>query len=321
MIIITLGDPLSINIELLAKCMNSLKDSNSKIVIIGSYWQWRYQNEELGLVPDEAFQIVKKWPIDVSGRVVFWDICPSNLEKKAEEMTEKERGQIAFRALEALKAFYLKGCAVITMPIDKAAIQTAGFLFPGQTEYCESLSSKHGIMILAGPRLKVGLVTNHLAINQISSHINQELIIDKIKLFDKSLKELFQVKNPKIAVTGLNPHCSDNGLFGNEEEKVIIPAIEKSRRLSITVTGPQPADSIFFKAYEGQYDGVLAMYHDQGLGPLKTVHFYDAANITGGLSFFRGSPDHGPARDLYLKDSARKDSLQELIRHVKRYLA
>ena len=146
-------------------------------------------------------------------------------------------------------------------------------------------------MILAGPKLRVGLATNHLALKDVPKALNQDLVRRKIELLKSSLAKILGLEFAKIGVCALNPHASDNGLFGDEEEKNIrachISSFEND------VTGPFPADTLFHFAYTGQYDGVLAMYHDQGLGPLKTVHFYDAVNITGGLKHLRVSPDHG----------------------------
>lgn len=322
MIYITLGDPYSINIEILAKCFDILGDLKSQTAIIGSYWHWQHQLNELDYCLSFPMKVVKTLNAQASlhHNLIFWDIGDKKLEKPADQMTDFERGLLAYKALKTLQGLPLAHSALITLPIDKAAANASGFSFPGQTEYCESLDQNSGIMILAGPKLRVGLVTNHEALRDVSDSINGNLIFDKLQLFNTSLKSIFNKSHPKIAVTGLNPHCSDNGMFGHEEKEVLEPAITKARMVGINVTGPLPADSVFYNAYNGEFDGVLAMFHDQGLGPLKTVHFFDAVNITGGLSFFRGSPDHGPAQNLYLRKSARADSLRELIGYVKEYL-
>ena len=202
-------------------------------------------------------------------------------------MSEFRRGELSVKALELLKEIPDEtNFSVLTCPIDKKACVEAGYKYPGQTEYFTDIWQGESIMILAGPKLRVGLATNHLALNDVSANLSTDLIEKKIELLQSTLSKVLGLKSPKIGVCGLNPHASDGGLFGNEEESVIGPAIEK---FSADVTGPFPADTLFHFAYNGQYDGVLAMYHDQGLGPLKTVHFYDAVNITGGLKHLRVS--------------------------------
>ncbi|MCX6129993.1 MAG: 4-hydroxythreonine-4-phosphate dehydrogenase PdxA, partial [Proteobacteria bacterium] len=238
------------------------------------------------------------------------------------QLSELERGQIAVTALESLsrKDLKLKDLAVLTSPIDKHSCALAGFKFPGQTEYFEKIWAKDGLMILAGPRLRVGLATNHLALRDVSAALSLNLIVQKLRLFHDSLQTIFGIAKPRLAVAGLNPHCGDGGLFGDEDQKIIAPAVAVAREKGLDVKGPLPADTIFFRALSGDFDGVLAMYHDQGLGPLKTVHFYDAINVTGGLPHLRLSPDHGPAAELYGRSGARSDSFRAALLQVRQYL-
>jgi 4-hydroxythreonine-4-phosphate dehydrogenase len=150
--------------------------------------------------------------------------------------------------------------------------------------------------------------------------LTEDLLERKCRLLLNSLQRVFNIEHPKIAVAGLNPHCGDGGLFGNEDQLVIAPVVKKLRAEGFDVEGPLPADTIFFRAYSGEFAAVLAMYHDQGLGPLKSLHFYDAVNVTGGLPHLRISPDHGPAADLYGRSIARSDSFRQALQRALTYL-
>lgn len=212
-----------------------------------------------------------------------------------------ESGAAALAALTAATAQLADGKlkSLVTGPISKQAFADAGLDYPGQTEFiAEKTGCTQFAMMLGGPKLKVALVTTHLAVRDIADAITQEGISGKIAVCDAFLKDHMGVAKPKIAVTALNPHCGDNGKFGDEEARVIAPAITAAQATGINAIGPLSADTVFKNAFEGQYDMVLAMYHDQGLGPLKLVHFNDAINITMGLPRVRCSPDHGPAFDI-----------------------
>jgi 4-hydroxythreonine-4-phosphate dehydrogenase len=162
-----------------------------------------------------------------------------------------------------------------------------------------------------------------LPLKEVVPRLSTELIETKICLFAKSLKEDFNIKSPRIAVCGVNPHAGDNGLFGDEDRRLILPVVKKLQAKwqgQVTLQGPMPADTVFHFAFQGQYDGVLAMYHDQGLGPLKIVHFDTAVNLSGGLPHLRVSPDHGPAADLYLSQKASPKSWQSCYAVACQYL-
>jgi 4-hydroxythreonine-4-phosphate dehydrogenase len=190
----------------------------------------------------------------------------------------------------------------------------AGFDVPGHTEYIQRLTGSPDVgMILATDTLKVGLVTIHLALSSIFTHITKDNVLHRIVMLHNSLKRDFGIPSPKIAVLGLNPHAGDGGVLGKEESTVIWPAIQESHVFGINATGPFPADGFFGnKTYEA-YDAVLAMYHDQGLIPFKTIAFHDGVNVTSGLPIIRTSPDHGTAFAIAGKGVASPDSFQSAI--------
>ena len=326
MLVMTLGDPYGIAIELTAKIL-AANDYAQRwpIVLVGSHWQWHDQCRRLKL-PELPHQLIKAPSAISAPGVYFADVGASSAAFAAESLSAEVRGSLSVLSLNWLR--YLNAqerslLAVVTGPIDKHAAVTAGFSYPGQTEFFTDLWGAPAIMILAGPRLRVGLVTNHLPLCQVAQTLSQDLIVSKLTLLVKSLQELIGIPKPKIGVCGLNPHASDHGLFGQEEAQIIEPALVKARAILGTQTeiiGPLPADTAFYRGYRQEFDAVLAMYHDQGLGPLKTVHFDNAINISGGLPHFRASPDHGPARDLFLTGGASKASMEHAIASAIAYL-
>lgn len=322
MLIVTLGDPYSANIELLLRVGVSTA-SQWPVVLIGSEWQWRDQIRRLGL-PLPAYRRVSSPAAARVGELSFLDVGSEADQLPAEHLSPEKRGALSVRSLSAVpKDVHGQRLAVVTGPIDKHACHMAGFEHPGQTEFFESLWESQAVMTLAGPRLRVGLVTNHLALADVPGALSRPLIETKLSLFIQTLQQAFSIKTPRIAVAGLNPHAGDHGLFGRQEIDLIAPVVatvEKSHA-NAKVLGPLPADTVFYRAYHGQYDGVLAMYHDQGLGPLKTVHFDDAINLSGGLKHLRVSPDHGPAADLFLQKKASILSMEAAIQAAAKYLS
>ena len=203
---------------------------------------------------------------------------------------------------------------LVTAPINKDNIQNEEFSFPGHTEYLQSRdSADESLMFLVSETLRVGVVTGHIPVSKIAESITTEKIIAKLKLMHSSLRDDFWIRKPKIAVLGLNPHASDNGLIGSEEHDVIIPAIEEARAHDVLAFGPYSADGFFANGTYLQFDAVLAMYHDQGLIPFKTIAFESGVNYTAGLSFVRTSPDHGTAYDIAGKNMASEVSFREAL--------
>lgn len=203
-----------------------------------------------------------------------------------------------------------KAAGIVTCPINKAAINAAGFHFPGHTELlAERCGVDKVVMMLAGEKLKVCLVTTHLPLRDIAAGLTQREIIETVRITDRALREHFAIHHPRLAVLALNPHAGEGGLFGDEEQQIITPAIHAVQAQGIAASGPHSADTLFHFAAQGHYDAVICMYHDQGLIPLKLLHFDDAVNVTLGLPIIRTSVDHGTAYDLVGTGQANTASL------------
>jgi 4-hydroxythreonine-4-phosphate dehydrogenase len=223
-------------------------------------------------------------------------------------------GKYAKLSLEAatLALFEKKIDVLVTAPINKHSMQEAGFNYPGHTEYLGDKLGGKPLMLLCANDLRVAVVTGHVPLKNISEKITIENVLEKINQLHASLVKDFGIRKPKIAVLGLNPHAGENGAIGDEEKKMIIPAIEKAKE-NMLVFGPYSADGFFGKNMQSQFDGVLAMYHDQGLIPFKTLAFGHGVNFTAGLDFVRTSPDHGTAYDIAGKQIADESSFREAL--------
>jgi 4-hydroxythreonine-4-phosphate dehydrogenase len=199
--------------------------------------------------------------------------------------------------------------ALATAPITKELLRRAGYPFVGQTELLAHLShTKRFAMMLAGGPLRVALVTIHTPLRNVAKLITTRKIVEVIGLSDQICRR-FGIQRPRIAVAGLNPHAGEGGLLGDEERRVIAPAVKRAARCGIMVSGPHSADTLFYRAAHGEFDAVVAMYHDQGLAPFKLIAFDNGVNLTLGLPFVRTSPDHGTAPDIAGKGIARPDGM------------
>jgi 4-hydroxythreonine-4-phosphate dehydrogenase len=199
--------------------------------------------------------------------------------------------------------------ALVTGPISKKLLREAGYRFEGHTELLAHIArTKRFAMMLVGGPLRVALATIHVPLAKVSGLLSTKRIAEVIELSDEACRRL-GIKGPRIGVAGLNPHAGEGGLLGNEEQRIIAPAIRRAARKKIDASGPWPADALFHKAYHGEFDAVVAMYHDQGLAPLKMIAFDTGVNLTLGLPFVRTSPDHGTAFDIAGKGIAKADSL------------
>ena len=202
---------------------------------------------------------------------------------------------------------------LVTAPINKYNIQSEEFKFPGHTDYLDKELEGDALMLMVHDDLRVGLLTDHVPVNEVAKHLNEKLISSKIKTIIQTLKQDFEIEKPKVAVLGLNPHSGDNGVIGQEEEKIIKPALKKLFESGNMVFGPFPADGFFGSAQYEKYDAVIATYHDQGLIPFKTLSFGNGVNYTAGLNKIRTSPDHGTAYEIAGKGVANHESFKEAV--------
>lgn len=215
-------------------------------------------------------------------------------------------------ASQALKDQKIHG--VVTAPLHKMNVQSEQFNHTGHTPFLKAFfEAKDVLMLMTAENLRVGLVTEHVAVKDIAAHITREAILSKLQILNESLRKDFGIDKPKIAVLGLNPHAGDEGLIGKEEIEIIKPAVKDAKQQNILVTGPFSADAFFARALYEKFDAVLAMYHDQGLVPFKSLSIGEGVNYTAGLKVVRTSPDHGTAFDIAGKNKADEASFREAL--------
>lgn len=235
-----------------------------------------------------------------------------NLEfGKNDEVVGKYAIKSFVAATKALKDSQID--VLVTAPINKYNIQSEDFKFPGHTDYLDKELSGSALMLMVHDKLRVGLLTDHIPVNEISNYLTEELLERKVGTIVKTLQQDFGISKPKVAILGLNPHSGDNGVIGDEEERVIKPAVKKMFDLGQLVFGPYASDSFFGSLQYEKYDAILAMYHDQGLIPFKTLSFGNGVNYTAGLNRIRTSPDHGTAFEIAGKGIAKHDSFKEAV--------
>lgn len=224
-------------------------------------------------------------------------------------------GSYAIKSFESATKALKEGKidVLVTAPINKYNIQSDAFAFPGHTDYLDKELNGKALMFMVHDELRVGLLTDHVPVNEVAQHLSEKLLTDKLETIINTLKQDFEIEKPKVAVLGLNPHSGDNGVIGNEEENIIKPTLKKLFEAGKMVFGPFPADGFFGSAQYEKYDAVLAMYHDQGLIPFKTISFGNGVNYTAGLDKIRTSPDHGTAYDIAGKGIANHESFKEAV--------
>lgn len=228
----------------------------------------------------------------------------------------KKAGEMAFLSLEKAVEDLKNGKidVLVTAPINKDNIQSEKFKFAGHTDYLASVfNTDNYLMLMVQQNLRIGVITGHIPLKKVAESISTELILQKIKVLNRSLEFDFGIRKPKIALLGLNPHASDNGLIGNEETDIIIPAIQMAQKKGMLIYGPFAADGFFASENYKNFDGILAMYHDQGLIPFKTLAFKDGVNFTAGLPIVRTSPAHGTAYEIAGKNEASPVSFRQAV--------
>ncbi len=224
-------------------------------------------------------------------------------------------GEAAFESLRAAVHDLKTGQIdlLLTAPINKFTIRSDQFPYPGHTEYLEAEFGAESMMLMISEVMRVGLVTSHIPLSRVSETITPELILRKLRIMNHSLKRDFMIRKPRIAVLGLNPHAGDEGVLGNEEQEVILPAVQQAKEEQLLAFGPFPADGFFGSGSFRKFDAVLAMYHDQGLVPFKSIVFDQGVNYTAGLDIIRTSPAHGTAFDIAGSDQASPDSFRNAL--------
>lgn len=283
-------------------------------IVYGSPKIMTYHRKALDL--PTAFTIVNSFEDVVDGRL---NVINCNAEEVKVEFgtPTAEAGKAAFEALERAVSDWRQGAfdVLVTAPIDKKTIQSDSFTFCGHTEYLEDRvgDGAKALMILVKDELRVALATGHESLSTVASTLTTDKLKEKIALFNRALKSDFGISAPRIAVLALNPHAGDDGLLGNEEENIITPAITDSRSEGILCYGPYSSDGFFGAASYTHFDGVLAMYHDQGLVPFKLLAMDEGVNCTAGLPIVRTSPDHGTAYDIVGKGVASEASFRHAI--------
>ncbi|MFQ5849050.1 MAG: 4-hydroxythreonine-4-phosphate dehydrogenase PdxA [Candidatus Binatia bacterium] len=245
-------------------------------------------------------------------------LCLTSLSPKQSRSghPSKACGEAAYCYIRAAVGLVLSRVAhaVATAPISKKVLHLAGYDYPGHTEMlAEMTKTKECRMMLLGRCLKVVLVTVHIPLAQVTREMSRKRIRITLELAHQALRKYFSIPRPRLAVAGLNPHAGEGGIFGLEEKRIILPAIEDARKQGIRAYGPLPADSLFYQAVRGQYDAVVCMYHDQGLAPLKLLHFSDGVSLVLGLPMIRTSVDHGTGYDIAGKNVADGSSMKEAI--------
>ncbi len=304
---ITQGDSNGIGYEVIIKALNGLAILDiCTPVIYGSSKILGFYKKQIPEVDSFTTNIIGKATEAHPKRVNIINCVPENFIADPGNETE-EGSKAALLSLEAAVKDLKEGNidVLVTAPFNKWSMSKEGFSFPGHTEYLTSeFGAEDSIMMMTSHDLKVGLVTNHLAISKIAPAINKEILKKKIELMLESLRRDFALDRPKIAVLSLNPHSGDNGLLGTEEQETIKPVVQEFFASGELVFGPFPADGFFASGYKKSFDAVLAMYHDQGLIPFKTLSLDQGVNYTAGLSVIRCSPDHGTAFDIAGKGKA-----------------
>jgi 4-hydroxythreonine-4-phosphate dehydrogenase len=293
MIGITLGDPGGVGIEVVLKV---LSDFERNFILFGSRKALEYYMKKLGLKIPKTVKIS-----DIKGNFYIGKVSKTN-------------GKIAYQSLiEAIKATKKGLCkAIVTAPLNKKALHLAGFRYPGHTEIlAENFSCRDFAMMMVSDEMKIVFLTTHIPLSSVPSMISKERIIEKTKFADKYLKLYWNLQKPSFGILALNPHASDNGLFGYEEEKIIKPAIKELQKQGFNVEGPFPADTYWNSQNK---DCTIALYHDQGMIPFKIKSYGKGVNVTLGLPVPRTSPDHGTAFDIAGKGIANPGSMKEAIR-------
>lgn len=312
---ITMGDPCGVGPEIIMKLLVENKKimESCHLIVFGDPGVLNHYNTS-GIKLNELSD-----PSHISEGGDALHVLPISMLKREDYIPSRPNintaNAMAQYIVEATRmAMEKKIDAVVTCPISKKLLRDAGYEYEGHTQFISALTGANTpVMMLIGGNLRVALVTIHRALKEVPYLLDTDIIVNTIQITSESLKMFFNISNPKIGICALNPHGGEEGIMGDEEREIIKPATEKARDSGINAIGPFPADTIFWRAKSGEFDAVIAMYHDQGLIPIKLLHFNDAVNLTLGLPIIRTSVDHGTAYEIAGKGIARCDSLRSAI--------
>ncbi len=283
-------------------------------VIYGSSKIASYYRKTLNYT-DISFNLVRKADLANPNRVNIINCYDQEVKIEIGKLSEKA-GELAVLALEKAVSDLMHNSidVLVTAPINKKSIHSESFLFPGHTEYlANKFNTTDYLMMMVSENLRIGIITGHIPLKDVSAAITEDLILRKVRIMNESLIKDFAITKPRIAVLGLNPHAGDDGVIGNEEIEIIIPAIKRAYDEGILCFGPYSADGFFGSANYTKFDGVISLYHDQGMLPFKTLAFGTGVNFTAGLPYVRTSPAHGTAFDIAGKKKASPDSFREAL--------
>lgn len=318
-LLITMGDPTGIGPELIIKMLltGELSQTRLPLTLLGDVTALRKAATVFKVDLKVRKRGDSQFELSVGDHDVLLDAVSSlSLDSLTYGRPDHHCGKAMAKYVEHAAAQCLQGAAagIVTCPINKGAINAAGYHFPGHTELLAARCNTDSVvMMLAGSSLRVCLVTTHAPYREVPRLLSSEAILTTLRITNTALKRDFALPQPRLAVLALNPHAGENGLFGDEEQRIIAPAIAAARTEGIAADGPHSADTLFHFAVKGACDAVICMYHDQGLIPLKLLHFDDAVNVTLGLPIIRTSVDHGTAYDLAGSGTASTASLRAAI--------
>lgn len=307
------GDVNGIGYEVIIKTLAELRilDFFTPIVY-GSSKVASFYKKTLG-IHDFNFHVIRSADQALDGKANLVNVFQDEIKIVLGQSTGLA-GRTALQSLEAAITDLAAGSidALVTAPINKQNIQSKDFNFPGHTEYLtKKFDVDESLMLMVSNNIRIGVVTGHIPLREVPSKITIGAILKKIRIMSQSLYQDFGIRKPKIALLGLNPHAGDKGLIGEEEQQIIIPAIRQAFDEGILAFGPYPADGFFGSSSFTNFDGILTMYHDQGLIPFKTLSFKSGVNFTAGLPIVRTSPAHGTAFDIAGKNQAHPDAFRE----------
>jgi 4-phospho-D-threonate 3-dehydrogenase / 4-phospho-D-erythronate 3-dehydrogenase len=312
---ITIGDMNGIGLEVILKTLTDERILKlCTPVIYGSSKVVSY-HKNIVEIPDFQFNSIRSADQIDAGKINIVNCWADNVNITLGKVSDAG-GKYAYMALERAVKDLNTGLidALVTAPIHKKAMQLADFPFAGHTEYItKEVGAKDSLMFMVSDAMRIGLVTNHIPIKDVASKIHKDRVFKKIAMMADTLKIDFGIEKPTIAVLGLNPHAGDDGVIGEEDRSMILPAIEEAKNKGILAFGPFPADGFFGSSQYSKFDGILAMYHDQGLVAFKAISFGAGVNYTAGLPVVRTSPDHGTAFDIAGKNEADPASFRKAL--------